>query len=148
MEDRFERFSFSIFEISRCWHKIAAEEMEKYQLKGPHAIYLTAMSRHPEGITSAQLGEICGRDKGDVSRSVAILESKGLLQRIGNHYRALLKLTEAGKDAAKAVYRRAAVAVEHASQGYTQAQREIFYEVLETVTQNLVTLSKDGLPEA
>lgn len=148
MEDRFERFSFSIFEISRCWHKIAAEEMEKYQLKGPHAIYLTAMCRHPEGITSAQLGEICGRDKGDVSRSVAIMEEKGLLERVGKHYRALLKLTEAGKAAAKAVYSRAAVAVEHAGRGYTQEQRENFYQVLETVTQNLTVLSKAGLPEA
>lgn len=30
MVDRFERFSFAISEISRCWHKLAAEEMEKY----------------------------------------------------------------------------------------------------------------------
>ena len=33
MVDRFERFSFAISEISRCWHKIAAEEMEAYGLK-------------------------------------------------------------------------------------------------------------------
>lgn len=144
--DRFERFSFLIFEISRSWHKIAAEEMEQYGLKGPHAIYLTTINRHPDGITATQLGELCGRDKGDVSRSVAIMESKGLLQRVGKSYRAQLKLTEAGKAAAKAVYSRAAVAVEHAGCGYSEEQREIFYQVLEKVTQNLTALRKGGLP--
>ncbi len=147
MINRFERFSFAIFEIFRCWHKIASEEMEKYQLKGPHAIYLITMGRYPKGITAAQLGEACGRDKGDVSRSVATLEEKGLLEREGKHYRALLKLTDTGKAAAKAVNHRAAVAVEHASRGYSREQRENFYQVLEAITQNLTALSRDGLPE-
>lgn len=146
--DRFERFSFSIFEISRSWHKLAAEEMEKYGLKGPHAIYLTAINRHREGITAAQLADICCRDKGDVSRALVTLESKGLLERSGSHYRAQIQLTEAGKAAARAVYSRAAVAVEHASCGYSEEQREIFYQVLEKVTENLTALRKEGLPQA
>ena len=29
MVERFERFSYAISEISRCWHKIAGEEMQK-----------------------------------------------------------------------------------------------------------------------
>ena len=37
MIDRFERFSVAIAEISRCWHKLATEEMKKYGLKGSHA---------------------------------------------------------------------------------------------------------------
>ena len=55
MVDRFERFSFAVFEISRYWHKITANEMEKYGLKGPHSVYLTAMYRYPDGITAPQL---------------------------------------------------------------------------------------------
>ena len=66
MVDRFERFSFSVFEISRCWHKLAAEEMAKYDLKGPHAIYLTVLQHNPEGLTAARICELCGRDKADV----------------------------------------------------------------------------------
>jgi len=83
MIDRFERFSFAISEISHYWHKIATDEMGKYGLKGVHALYLTAMHRHPEGITSAQLCEECGKDKADVSRCVSLMEKKGLVIREG-----------------------------------------------------------------
>lgn len=147
MLNRFERFSYAIFEISRCWHKLAAEEMEKYDLKGPHAIYLLAMLRSGDGITAAQICELCARDKADVSRALALMEQKGLVKKEGSNYRALLKLTEAGEQAARHVCRRAGVAVEHASTGYSQEQREIFYQVLETITTNLQALSKEGLPE-
>ena len=54
MLNRFERFSLAISEIYRYWHKIAADEMEKYGLKGPYAVYLTAMYRYKDGITSTQ----------------------------------------------------------------------------------------------
>ena len=37
------------------------EKMAKYGLKGPYAVYLTAMLRHPEGLTAVRLGEICAR---------------------------------------------------------------------------------------
>ena len=55
MLERFERFSLAIFEISRCWHKLAAAELAPYGLKGAHAIYLTMMYRCGEGITAPQL---------------------------------------------------------------------------------------------
>ena len=146
MVDRFERFSFSIFEISRFWHKIAAEEMEKYGLKGPCAMYLSVLHKNPQGLTAARLSDLCGRDKADVSRAISAMEAKGLLQRDSKPYRALLQLTELGNEAAETVCRRVAVAVEHASRGYTAKQRETFYAVLQTVTQNLADLSKSGLP--
>ena len=63
MVDRFERFSLAIFEISRCWHKLAAEEMAKYNLKGPHAMYLTTLCKYPEGITAPMICQYCGKDK-------------------------------------------------------------------------------------
>lgn len=147
MVDRFERFSFAIFEISRCWHKLAAEEMEKYGLKGPYAVYLITMARYPEGVTAAQLSELSGRDKADVSRAMSQLEEKGLIMREGKGpYRAQLKLTEEGKKAAAHVCRRAAVAVEHAGKGISDTHREIFYAALESITANLQLLCKEGLP--
>ena len=48
MVDRFEKFSLAISEISRYWHKIAAEELKPYELKSTHAIYLTTMYRYPD----------------------------------------------------------------------------------------------------
>ena len=83
MVDRFERFSFAVFEISRYWHKITANQTEKYGLKGPHSVYLTAMYRYPDGITAPQLCELCGKDKSDVSRVMSLIERKGLVRKEG-----------------------------------------------------------------
>ena len=80
---------------------------------------------------------------------IAILEKKGLVHKEavgGNFYRAKLLLTEEGKQAAEHVQRRAALAVELAGSGMTDADREIFYRCLEGITANLQTLSKEGLP--
>ena len=150
MLNRFARFSLAISEIDRCWHKLAAEEMAKYELNSPHAVYLTTLYNFAEGITAAKLGELCCKNKADVSRMVAILEKKGLVRKEaigGNLYRAKLLLTEEGKRAAEHVQQRAAVAVELAGSGMSEEEREVFYRCLELITSNLQTLSKDGLPQ-
>lgn len=151
MVDRFEKFSFAISEISRYWHKIATDEMEKYGLKGSYAVLFTAMQRHPEGVTSAQLCEICGKDKADVSRCISLMESKGLVIREGtnkNLYRALLKLTEQGKSAAEQISQRARVAVEVGSNGITDENRKILYDALALIASNLHNASEKGLPKS
>ena len=151
MLNRFARFSLAISEIDRCWHKLAAEEMAKYDLNSPHAVYLTTLYNFPEGITAAKLGELCCKNKADVSRMVTILEKKGLVRKEavgGNLYRAKLLLTDDGKLAAEHVQGRAALAVELAGSGMTDAERETFYRCLEQITANLQTLSKEGLPQA
>lgn len=151
MINRFERFSLALFEISRCWHKLTAAEMIPYGLKGPHAIYLVVMRRYPDGVTAAQLSELCSRDKADVSRAVALMEERGLIRREGvnrNLYRARLVLTDTGRLAAAHVCERARVAVDCAGKDISPEHREIFYAVLESVTANLQTLSKEGIPES
>lgn len=150
MVDRFERFSYAISEISRYWHKLAADEMEKYGLKGPHSVYLTTMYRYPEGVTAPQICELCGKDKSDVSRMMSIMEKKGLVKKEGVHqnlYRGVFKLTEEGKEAAEHVRQRASLAVEIAGKKLTDEKRTIFYEALESITANLRELSKEGLPK-
>lgn len=150
MLNRFARFSLAISEIDRCWHKLAAEEMARYQLNSPHAVYLTTLSNFPEGITASRLGELCGKNKADVSRMIAILEKKGLVRKEavgGNFYRARLLLTGEGRQAAEHVQRRAALAVELAGAGLTEEDRDVFYRCLEQITVNLQTLSREGLPQ-
>lgn len=149
MVDRFERFSFAISEISRHWHKLASDEMEKHGLKGTYSVYLTALYRHPDGITATMLGEICSKDKSDVSRAISAMEKKGLVKKSGTNqtlYRALLTLTEEGKKAAEHVSERARIAVEMAGKGISDEHRAIFYNTLELITSNLQTISKEGLP--
>ena len=150
MIERFERFSFSISEISRCWHRIAGDVMGSHGLKGPYAVYFTALYRYDDGITAAQLGEICSRDKADVSRAMNQLAELGLVEKIANgtsSYRTLLKLTEEGSKLAETINRQAVLAVETASVGLAPEKRAVFYEVLELITGNLQKLSKTGLPD-
>ena len=150
MLNRFTRFSLAISEIDRCWHKLATEEMAKYELNSPHAVYLTTLYNFEDGITAAKLGELCCKNRSDVSRMIAILEKKGLVRKetIGdNSYRAKLLLTDEGKQAAEHVQQRAALAVELAGSGMSNADREVFYRCLESITSNLQKLSKEGLPQ-
>ena len=149
MIGRFEKFTFAISELSRYWHKIAADEMAVYGLKGPYAVYLVAMNRHPEGITAAQLCAICDKNKADVSRAMSALEEKGLICRKGgsNLYRAMLVLTAQGKEAAQHVKLLAEKAVEVGGKGLTEEQRENFYNSLDIIAANLKEVSETGLQQ-
>ena len=150
MIGRFERFSYAISEISRLWHRIAGEEMGKYGLKGAYSVYFTTLYRYPNGLTAAQLVDLCSRDKADVSRAMALLEGKGLVCRADPErkaYRAMLILTEEGRQIASHINTRAETAVELASFGLPEEKREIFYEALELITGNLQKLSRDGIPQ-
>lgn len=148
MIDRFEKFSSAISEISRYWHKLASDEMEKFGLKGPHAVYFTTMYQYPDGITAVKLAEISSRDKADVSRAVAQFEKKGFVKKIivnKNHYRAPLKLTEAGRQLAERINEKAKLAVELAGKGLSEEDRNTFYQALGLICSNLRTLAEEGL---
>ncbi len=151
MIERFERFSFAISEISKYWHKLTADEMEKYGLKGTHSVYLLTMARFSgEGLTAPQICEYCGRDKADVSRMMSIMEQKGLVQKESVHqnmYRSVFRLTEEGLKAAEQVKLRASKAVELAGKDLSEENRVIFYEALDCIMTNLRELSVKGIPE-
>ena len=142
--DRFETFSLALFNMSRYWNRLAAEEMEKYGLKGAHAFYLVTVLRYDGEVTASQLCDLCGKDKADVSRAVAKMEQIGLLERVGsNPFRARLKLTEQGIAAAQAVRETSAVIVERVGGDLSPEKRAVFYEVLASVTANLEKLCKE-----
>ena len=150
MLDRFERFSFSIAEISKCWHKLSADEMERHGLRSTHAIYLLTMAKQPDGLTAPQLWELCGRDKSDVSRMMRFMEKQGLVTKESAHqrrYKGVFRLTEEGIAAAEQVKQRAALAVEIAGKNLTEENRAIFYAALTSIADNLRQLCKEGLPE-
>lgn len=147
---RFEQFSSAVSLIYHCIQKIERDEMIKYGLKGPYAQYLVAMSRHPQGITAARLGQECDKDKAAVSRAVAEMEHRGLVRRdCANNtlYRASLHLTPDGERAARYVCEKAKAAVEFAGKDLSDESRTLFYTALHRIAGNLQTLSRSGLPE-
>lgn len=150
MISKYELFSSSVSCMYHDIQKIERVEMAKFGLKGPQAQCLLALNRYPDGITAAQLCDICEKDKAAISRTISELEQAGLVQRAernGSRYRALLTLTDMGREAAGTVNQRAKLAVEQAGEGLDDAQREIFYRVLALIAGNLHTICKDGLKE-
>ena len=149
MVDRFERFSKGVSELSKYWHKIAADEMEKYGLKGIHSVYLITMDKYPDGLTASELCKLCSRDKADVSRMMSIMEKKGLVSKESSGsgaYKGAFRLTDEGKKAADFVRERACLAVYHAAMNVSDEKREIFYEVLDSFSENLKKICEEGLP--
>ncbi len=152
MISRYEQFSSAISSIHRCVQKIEREEMEKCGYKGVYAQYLATLYRHPEGLTSMQLSEICDKDKAAVSRAVGEMTEKNLIFRRSvtdhdSHYRALLLLTQEGHAAAQYVCERAQSAVDLVGKGLTEKNRQAFYSALSLIAEHLDALCREGLPE-
>lgn len=148
--NRFDRFLCNIAEIDLYWHRLASAEMEGYGLRGTSAVYFTKLIAHPEGLTAAQLAAMCGRDKADVSRDVTVMERQGVVCRVqtaGKAYRAQIRLTAHGKDIADQVSRKVAYAVEQVGGSLTDADREVLYRALDTISTNLQALSERGMPD-
>lgn len=146
MLSTYEHFLFLIAGVYRSVQKIERDEMVKYGYKGVYAQYLAAMKRYQEGVTSAQLCEICEKDKAAVSRAVKEMEEKGLIYRVHSGdtpYRARLKLTEKGHQAVEVVRECAKKAVEAAGKGLSDENRQTFYTVLELIAGNLVDMIRD-----
>ena len=151
MISRFERFYSAIAVINRCVLKIERVEMAKYGLKAPHTQCILAMGQHPEGITAARLCEICEKDKAAISRTVAELETAGMICRSdpeGKRYRSLLRLTEQGTAVAHNISDLVHRAVRQASEGYVDRDRDIFVNVLTMIAGNLESICQEGLKES
>lgn len=150
MLNRFEQFTTAVSAIHRDVRKIERDEMEKRGLRGAFAQYLVAISRHPHGITASGLCEACDKDKAAVSRVIGEMEAKGLLEKESDgvgQYRARLRLTPAGQEAAAFVRERASIAVELAGEGLSEEDRKTFYATLERIAGNLQQISEQGIPE-
>jgi len=148
MLTRFEHFSFAISELSRIWHKIAADELGPHQLRTAHATYLTTLLRYPQGITAPDLCEVCGKDKADVSRMMSILAEKGLvvkLEQKGSLYRGLYQLTQEGQTLAREISEKATLAVEKSSLGLGPEEILAFHRALDVIIKNLNEIAEKGL---
>lgn len=150
MVTRFEQFNASIYGIYRDILKIERAAMIKHGLKGSYALYLTAIARHPEGLTATQLCDICDKDKAAISRVISELVQKGLIKRVSHnatYYRARLMLTDEGQAVSAEVAHLAQIAVNKATHGMTEEQRRTMYECLGIIATNLRAICKEGLPE-
>ena len=97
MLQRFQSFVTGVTLCYKSIQKIKATEMTEFGLKGTHVMCLFFLSQHPEGLTAAQLSQMCAEDKAAISRTLAVLQEKGYIQAGEKKYRAPLRLTPAGQ---------------------------------------------------
>lgn len=141
MIHRFETFVTAISQIYRSIQRLKSKEMASLGLKGTHVMCLVQLRQHPEGLTAAQLSQLCGEDKAAVSRALSELEARGLTevaeQPGQRRYRAPVTLTERGLQITQQMDRKILEAVRLADKGYTEEERAVFYRVLLQISENL-----------
>lgn len=148
MVKRFEQFTSVISCLYRDVQRLERDEMERYGLKGAFAQYLLAIDGHPAGITAAQLCEICDKNKAAVSRIVAEMEEKHLINRKSTHnqYKAPIFLTEEGEKAVLFVKERSSIAAQVAGSELTDEDRNTLYTSLRRIAAHLERFCREGIP--
>ena len=140
MKERFELFTLLIAKCSKAVRKIKTIETEDLNLKTPHVSCLYYLLKSPKPIPASKLCELCEEDKAYISRSVDYLEKEGLLERISKTekaYKSPLILTTKGKKIAELIAIKIDKIVEAASQGLSEENRQIFYQSLMLISDNL-----------
>lgn len=137
------RFGAFVTGITACYkyiQRIKSMEMTEFGLKGTHVMCLFYLHHNPEGLTAAQLSQLCGEDKAAISRTLVELETKGCLYTdasVGKKYRARLHLTPQGEQMAIRIDSLIEDWVSIGGEGLSQQEREDFYRVLGLIAENL-----------
>lgn len=146
MEYRFEHFTKDITAIYRSVQRIKHTEMTEFGLKGMHVMCLYFLSKHPQGLTAAQLQKLCQEDKAAISRSLATLKEKNLIaesQADGQKkYRSIITLTKEGKETALREGQMIEQALNAGGQGLSEEERKNFYSSLSLISENLKRYEK------
>ena len=141
MIQRFEKLTNGVARIYKSIQKIKKTEMRSLGLKGNHVMCLYYLHQHPEGLTAADLCNICSEDKAGISRTLSDLESKKYIRydlpQGDKKYRAKATLTPKGKECSTKVNNLILQAVMAGGKGITEEERHVFYRVLMLIADNL-----------
>lgn len=137
MLQRFQSFVTGITLCYKSIQKIKATEMTEFGLKGTHVMCLFFLRQHPQGLTAAQLSQMCAEDKAATSRNLAVLQEKGYIQTGEKKYRAPVRLTPAGEELVRKMEGLIQQWVGVGGDGLTEEERAVFYRALEKIAANL-----------
>jgi len=137
MLQRFESFVTGITVCYKYIQKIKSMEMTEFGLKGTHVMCLFFLHHNPEGLTAAQLCQLCAEDKAAISRTLAVLQEQGYITAEEKKYRARLQLTESGLSMAERVDCLIEQWVSLGGCGLSDDDRAVFYRTLEMISENL-----------
>ena len=145
--NRYVEFTLLISKINRSITKIKNSEMDDFGLKGTHVSCLYYLYLE-EGMTAKELCEKCGEDKGAISRSLEYLEENDYIACDDNkekRYRAVLFLTNKGKEVANKVSEKINKVLESVNVCMSDSERDIFYKGLVNIADNLENITEKGV---
>lgn len=137
MLQRFESFVTGITVCYKAIQRIKASEMTEFGLKGAHTMCLFFLRRYEDGLTAAELCQLCAEDKAAISRTLATLREKGYVRSEGSAYRAKWLLTAAGGEIVGRFDDLIRQWVGCGGDGLSDEERDAFYKVLDVIARNL-----------
>ena len=147
--ERYRYFTALITKINRNIKRIKSEEMNEFELKGPHVsclyyLYTTG------GTTASEICEMSEDDKATISRSIDYLEEIGLVNESGTDtkkYNVTLSLTEKGLEVAGKIAQKIERILDIAGAQIKDKKRKVMYECLMSINKNLENIVKgyDGI---
>lgn len=137
MENVFENFTITVLRLNKLVQKIKTFEMQEYGLKTIHVMCGYYLNSHPDGLTAADLTKLTLEDKAAISRALKTLQEKGFVAYNPNHYNAVIRLTDEGKQFANYISDKATKAVVAGSYDFSEEEREHFYKALNAIADNL-----------
>lgn len=141
MIHRFEQLTTGVSQIYKSIQRIKKLEMRSLGLKGTHVMCLYFLYSHSDGLTAADLCMLCKENKAGISRILSDLEALGYIRythpQDKKKYRSRAVLTDTGKKQAKKVNRMILRAVLEGGRDITAEERDIFYRVLDLISDNL-----------
>ena len=140
-EERFKEFVLRITQIYIGMQKLKLSEMESLDLKGAHVMCLFELGRHPGGLSGAELARRCAVDRAAVSRVVADLKQRGIVEvktgEAKRSYRAPVTLTRKGQEVSERLDGKISRVIEKISGDFTAEERTFFYGALAQIAENL-----------
>ncbi len=145
MEEIYKTFTVLIARCHRAIKRIKSEGMLEYNLKGLHVSCLYTLYNSKTPLTFKELGVACDEDKGSISRAVDQLEKKEFVKcnsKTKKRYNCPIELTEKGIILAKSLEKKINDVIAMANPGIDEEKREMFYEYLTIIANNLDKISE------
>ncbi len=143
---RFVMFINRIDSMHKHLRRLRAELGSDADMKGVHTLWVYLLSVHPEGLTSAELAEVCSVDRSLISREIEQLRQNGIveLQEANGRrvYNSNVRLTARGMELAEQIGRRALSLQEAVDEGITGEELDVFYTVVEKMRTNFDKILK------
>ncbi len=144
--NRYEEFVRSITALNRCITRIENDAMKQFDLHGADELVLMELKYHPEGLSSSELCRICESDKGAMSRTLARLLGKGIIEQEkadGKKYGIPMRLTDKGIAVTDEMEKIIRKIVEASSADMDEESRHHFYQALKEITANMKKLIRE-----